>query len=81
MSTASATPQSARALARDRRRQAWSRNWRTFRSHRAGLIGLGILAGFALVAILMAVPYLATIYISWREPLAEPPPDSYTSKW
>ena len=36
---------------------------------------------FALVAILMAVPYLATIYISWREPLAEPPPDSYTSKW
>ena len=55
MSTAAATPQSARALARDRRRQAWSRNWRTFRSHRAGLIGLGILAGFALVAILAPV--------------------------
>jgi len=55
MSTASATPQSARALARDRRRQAWSRNWRTFRSHRAGLVGLGILAGFALVAILAPV--------------------------
>jgi peptide/nickel transport system permease protein len=55
MSTASATPQSARALARDRRRQAWSRNWRTFRSHRAGLIGLGILAGFTLVAILAPV--------------------------
>ena len=36
---------------------------------------------FALVAILMAVPYLATIYVSAREPLAEPPPDSYTSKW
>jgi len=35
-------------------------------------------AGFAL---LMAVPYLATIYVSVREPLAEPPPDSYTSKW
>ena len=50
MSTASATPQSARALARDRRRQAWSRNWLTFRSHRAGLVGLGILAGFFLVA-------------------------------
>ena len=55
MSTAAATPQSARALARDRRRQAWSRNWRTFRSHRAGLIGLGILAGFFLVAILAPV--------------------------
>jgi len=27
------------------------------------------------------VPYLATIYVSAREPLAEPPPDSYTSKW
>ena len=35
-------------------------------------------AGFAL---LMSVPYLATIYVSLREPLAEPPPDSYTSKW
>jgi hypothetical protein len=31
-------------------------------------------------AFLMAVPYLATIYVSLREPLAEPPPDSYTSK-
>jgi len=30
---------------------------------------------------LMAIPYLATIYVSLREPLAEPPPDSYTSKW
>ncbi len=36
---------------------------------------------FAALAVLMAVPYLATIYISTREPLAEPPPDSYTSKW
>ena len=36
---------------------------------------------FAALAILMAVPYLATIYVSLREPLAEPPPDSYTSKW
>jgi hypothetical protein len=33
------------------------------------------------LAVLMAVPYLATIYLSIREPLAEPPPDSYTSKW
>ncbi|MBN9538691.1 MAG: hypothetical protein IKE60_19265 [Reyranella sp.] len=36
---------------------------------------------FAVLALLMAVPYLATIYVSIREPLAEPPPDSYTSKW
>jgi exo-beta-1,3-glucanase (GH17 family) len=36
---------------------------------------------FAGLAIVMAVPYLATIYVSLREPLAEPPPDSYTSKW
>lgn len=36
------------------------------------------LAGLAVV---MAIPYLATIYLSVREPLAEPPPDSYTSKW
>jgi hypothetical protein len=36
---------------------------------------------FAAIAVLMAVPYLATIYVSVREPLAEPPPDSYTSKW
>lgn len=36
---------------------------------------------FGFLALLMAVPYLATIYVSIREPLAEPPPDSYTSKW
>ena len=36
---------------------------------------------FAALAVMMAVPYLATIYVSLREPLAEPPPDSYTSKW
>ena len=36
---------------------------------------------FGVLAILMAVPYLATIYVSLREPLAELPPDSYTSKW
>ncbi|MBS0518662.1 MAG: hypothetical protein JSR90_08215 [Proteobacteria bacterium] len=36
---------------------------------------------FAALAVLMAIPYLATIYLSVREPLAEPPPDSYTSKW
>ena len=31
---------------------------------------------FAFVAFVMAVPYLATIYVSIREPLAEPPADS-----
>lgn len=36
---------------------------------------------FAFLAFLMAVPYLATIYVSIREPLAEPPADSYTNKW
>jgi len=36
---------------------------------------------FAFLALLMSVPYLATIYVSIREPLAEPPPDSYNSKW
>lgn len=36
---------------------------------------------FAFMALLMAVPYIATIYISVREPLAELPPDSYTNKW
>ena len=36
---------------------------------------------FAGLAVLMAIPYLATIYVSIREPLAELPPDSYTSKW
>ena len=39
-------------LARRRRREAWRRGWRTFRGHRSGLIGLGILAAFALVALL-----------------------------
>ncbi|MEI7871769.1 MAG: hypothetical protein WCK95_06605 [Alphaproteobacteria bacterium] len=36
---------------------------------------------FAFLALVMAVPYLATIYVSIREPLAEPPADSYTNKW
>ena len=36
---------------------------------------------FAALALLMAIPYLATVYVSIREPLAEPPPDSYTNKW
>jgi hypothetical protein len=36
---------------------------------------------FAAMALLMAIPYIATIYISLRQPLAEPPPESFTGKW
>jgi exo-beta-1,3-glucanase (GH17 family) len=36
---------------------------------------------FAAMALLMAVPYIATIYVSLRQPLAEPPPESFTGKW
>ena len=64
-------------------------SWRVFGRYLLGaLIGIaiGLLVPFGAVlvmpaAVLMAVPYLATIYVSLREPLAEPPPDSYTSKW
>jgi peptide/nickel transport system permease protein len=43
---------SARALARRRRREAWRRGWRTYRGHRAGLIGLVVLTAFILLAVL-----------------------------
>ncbi len=36
---------------------------------------------FAAMALLMAIPYMATIYVSLRQPLAEPPPESFTGKW
>jgi exo-beta-1,3-glucanase (GH17 family) len=36
---------------------------------------------FSAMALLMAVPYVATIYVSLRQPLAEPPPESFTGKW
>ncbi len=36
---------------------------------------------FSAMALLMAVPYIATIYVSLRQPLAEPPPESFTGKW
>ncbi len=42
---------SARALARQRRRDSWSRGWMTFRQHRSGMVGLSILAFFILVAV------------------------------
>ncbi len=46
---------SARAMARQRRRAAWGRGWRTFRKHRSGMLGLSILAGFILVALLAPI--------------------------
>ncbi|MEO6512489.1 MAG: ABC transporter permease [Nocardioides sp.] len=57
MSTATSPLLSTRALARQRRREAWRRGWATYRSHRAGIIGLTILTLFILVALL--APLLA----------------------
>ena len=51
------TPLSARQIARRRRAAAWRRNWKLFRSHRAGTIGLVILGVFVVVA--LAAPLLA----------------------
>ncbi len=51
------TPLSARQITRRRRVAAWRRNWRMFRSHRAGLIGLVILGTFVVIA--LAAPLLA----------------------
>ena len=48
---------SARRIARRRRAAAWRRNWRLFRSHRGGLVGLVILGVFVVVA--LAAPLLA----------------------
>lgn len=42
----------ARQLARQRRRRAWSAGWREFRKHRSGLVGLVVLTLFVLVALL-----------------------------
>jgi peptide/nickel transport system permease protein len=58
MSTPSSTAAlSARQIARRRRIAAVRRNWKLFRGHRAGLIGLGILGFFVVVA--LAAPLLA----------------------
>jgi peptide/nickel transport system permease protein len=48
---------SARKIARRRRAAAWRRNWKLFRGHRAGLIGLLILGSFVVIA--LAAPLLA----------------------
>ncbi len=56
MSTATA-PLSARRIARRRRAAAWRRNWKLFRAHRSGLVGLLILGTFVVIA--LAAPVLA----------------------
>ena len=48
---------SGRQLARQRRIASYRRTWRGFRGHRSGLIGLGILVFFVVVA--LAAPLLA----------------------
>jgi peptide/nickel transport system permease protein len=47
----------ARQVARRRRAEAWRRGWRLFRANRGGLLGLGILLAFLLIA--AAAPVLA----------------------
>jgi len=51
-------PKSPRAIARARRRAAAGRTWRQFRKNKMGMIGLGILVFFLLVAIF--APLLAS---------------------
>ncbi|CUR60213.1 putative peptide transport permease [metagenome] len=46
---------SARRLSRQRRRRSWARGWREFRRHRSGMVGLVVLGGFLLVALLAPV--------------------------
>ncbi len=52
------TQVTARQFARRRRMEALRRNWAEFRSHRSGLVGLGILALF--VALALLAPVLAS---------------------
>jgi peptide/nickel transport system permease protein len=47
----------ARQVARKRRRDSWRRNWTEFRSHRSGVAGLVVLAGFVVLA--LAAPVVA----------------------
>ena len=59
MTQASAAPRvSARQLARRRRIASWKRGWAQFRTHRSGMIGLGILVVFIVVA--LAAPVLTS---------------------
>jgi peptide/nickel transport system permease protein len=61
MSVADSTPArrlSTRQLTRQRRLASYRRTWRAFRSHRSGLVGLGIMSVFVFVA--LAAPLLAS---------------------
>jgi peptide/nickel transport system permease protein len=54
----SAAPRlSTRQLTRQRRTAAWKRDWKQFRARRSGMVGLGILLVFVVVA--LAAPLLA----------------------
>jgi peptide/nickel transport system permease protein len=46
---------SPRQLARRRRAASWRRNWKAFKKHRSGLLGLWVLVGFVVVALLAPV--------------------------
>jgi len=48
---------SSRQLSRRRRIESWKRSWSQFRTHRSGMLGLGILTVFIVVA--LAAPLLA----------------------
>jgi peptide/nickel transport system permease protein len=45
----------ARQLTRQRRRKAWAHGWREFRRRRSGMVGLVLLLGFVVVALLAPV--------------------------
>jgi peptide/nickel transport system permease protein len=47
----------ARQVSRQRRRESWRRNWADFLSHRSGVAGLVVLAGFVVMAV--AAPLIA----------------------
>ncbi|MFT3871986.1 MAG: ABC transporter permease [Nocardioides sp.] len=49
---------SSRQLSWQRRRQAFARGWAEFRRHRSGMVGLGIMVAFVLVA--LCAPLLAS---------------------
>ncbi len=57
MSTPTPERLTPRQLSRQRRREAWSRSWRVFRSHRSGMAGLIVLGIFIVLA--LAAPLLA----------------------
>ena len=60
-----------------RRRAALARGWRTFRHHRAGMAGLGILVFFTLVAVLAPLlfpPETISVTQATGDPLSPPSP-------